>query len=167
MQESTTMTRYHLAQINIGTLRAPVGSPLIAEFVASLDAINALAESQPGFVWRLTGEGNDATDIRISDNPLMAINMSVWTDAESLAAFVYRTAHRDVMRRRAEWFEKMELYMALWWVPAGHRPTPSEGLARLECLRERGPSPDAFTFRDPFPLPGIEDRPAPILDRCA
>jgi hypothetical protein len=164
---TTTVTQHHLAQINIGTLRAPVGSPLVAEFVANLDAVNALAEAQPGFVWRLTGEGNDATDIRIADNPLLAINMSVWTDAEALAAFVYRTAHRDVMRRRGNWFEKMELYMALWWVPAGHRPTPAEGLARLERLRERGPSPEAFTFRDLFPAPGVDVRPPPILDRCA
>lgn len=161
------MRDYHLAQINIGTLRAPVDSPLIAEFVANLDAVNALAETQPGFVWRLTGEGNDATDIRVFDNPLMAINMSTWTDMESLAAFVYRTAHRDVMRRRAEWFEKMELYMALWWVPAGHRPTPQEGVARLERLRERGPSREAFTFRQPFPPPGEAEAPPPILDRCA
>ncbi len=161
------MTRHHLAQINIGVLRAPADSPLLVDFVANLDAINALAESQPGFVWRLTGEGNDATDIRISDNPLMAINMSVWTDPEALAAFVYRTAHRDIMRRRAAWFEKMELYMALWWVWEGHRPSPEEGLARLELLRERGPCPEAFTFRDLFPPPGLDERPSPILDRCA
>ncbi len=161
------MTRHHLAQINIGVLRAPADSPLLVDFVANLDAINALAESQPGFVWRLTGEGNDATDIRISDNPLMAINMSVWTDPEALAAFVYRTAHRDIMRRRAAWFEKMELYMALWWVSEGHRPSPEEGLARLELLRERGSCPEAFTFRDLFPPPGLDERPSPILDRCA
>ena len=161
------MTAYHLAEINIGTLRAPVDSPLIAEFVANLDRINALAESQPGFVWRLTGEGNDATDIQPFDNPLMAINMSVWTDNEALAAFVYRTAHRDVMRRRAEWFEKMELYTCLWWVPVGHEPTPEEGIARLEILRRNGPCPDAFTFRQPFPAPGAAEPPAPILDECA
>jgi hypothetical protein len=161
------LTRHHLAQINIGVLRAPADSPLLVDFVANLDAINALAESQPGFVWRLTGEGNDATDIRISDNPLMAINMSVWTDPEALAAFVYRTAHRDIMRRRAAWFEKMELYMALWWVSEGHRPSPEEGLARLELLRERGSCPEAFTFRDLFPPPGLDERPSPILDRCA
>jgi len=161
------MTAYHLAEINIGTLRAPVDSPQIAEFVANLDRINALAESMPGFVWRLTGEGNDATDIQPFENPLMAINMSVWTDAEALAGFVYRSAHRDIMRRRAEWFEKMELYTCLWWVPVGHQPTPEEGIARLEILRHNGPTAEAFTFRQPFPAPDAAAPPAPILDECA
>lgn len=161
------MSGYHLAEVNIGTLRDAVDSPMIAEFVANLARINALAEDQPGFVWRLTGEGDDATDIQPFENPLMAINLSVWTDPDSLAAFVYRTAHRDVMRRRAEWFEKMELYMCLWWVPVGHQPTPQEAIERLEILRQRGPSPEAFTFRQPFPAPDALEPPEPILDECA
>jgi hypothetical protein len=161
------MSGYHLAEVNIGTLRDAVDSPMIADFVANLARINALAEDQPGFVWRLTGEGDDATDIQPFENPLMAINLSVWTDPDSLAAFVYRTAHRDVMRRRAEWFEKMELYMCLWWVPVGHEPTPQEAIERLEILRQRGPSPQAFTFRQPFPAPDAAEPPAPILDECA
>ena len=161
------MSGYHLAEVNIGTLRDAVDSPMIAEFVANLARINALAEDQPGFVWRLTGEGDDATDIQPFENPLMAINLSVWTDPDALAAFVYRTAHRDIMRRRAEWFEKMELFMCLWWVPIGHQPTPQEAIQRLEILRQRGPSPDAFTFRQPFPAPDVLEPPAPILDECA
>jgi hypothetical protein len=161
------MTAYHLAQVNIGTLKAPVDSPMIAEFVANLARINALAESMPGFVWRLTGDGDDATDIQPYENPLIAMNMSVWTDPESLAAFAYRSAHRDIMRRRAEWFEKMELYMCLWWVPVGHEPTPQEAVERLEILRRRGPSPEAFTFKHPFPAPDTGQAPEPILDECA
>jgi hypothetical protein len=161
------MSNFQLAQINIGTFRAPVSSPLIAEFVANLDQINALAEASPGFVWRLTGEGNDATDIQAFDNPLIGINISVWTDTESLAAFVYRSAHRDIMRRRQEWFEKMELYTCLWWVPTGHHPTPAEGIERLEHLRRHGPTQTAFTFREPFAQPGSEQAINPILDECA
>jgi hypothetical protein len=161
------MSQYHLAQLNIGRLKGPVGSPVIAEFVANLDRINALAEAQPGFVWRLTGEGNDAMDVHAFDDPLMAINLSVWTDAEALAAFVYRSDHRDVMRRRGEWFEKMELYMCLWWVPAGHRPTPADAVARLDRLRRHGPSAEAFTFRDIFPAPDAAEPQPPILDECA
>jgi len=161
------MTAYHLAQVNIGILRAPVDDPMIADFVANLDRINALADSMPGFVWRLKGEGNNATDIQPFENPLGAINMSVWTDADALAAFVYRSEHRDIMRRRAEWFEKMELFMCLWWVPVGHEPTPQEAIARLEILRQKGPSPEAFTFREPFPAPDAIEQPTPILDECA
>ena len=157
------MNGWRLAQINIDTFKAPVDSPLIAD----LDRINALADGQPGFVWRLTGEGNNATDIQPFENPLMAVNMSVWESPDALAAFVYRTAHRDVMRRRSEWFEKMELFMGLWWVPVGHQPTVEEGIAALETLRRLGPSPAAFTFRQPFPAPDATERPAPILDECA
>ena len=161
------MSGFHLAQINIGRLRAPVDSPLIAEFVANLDRINALAEAQPGFVWRLTGAGNDATDIAPFEDPRMAINMSVWTDPQALAAFVYRSDHREVMRRRAEWFEKLELFMGLWWVPIGCQPTPQKGIERLELLRRCGPTPLAFTFRQPFPAPDLSQAPDAIHDECA
>jgi hypothetical protein len=162
------MSRHHLAQINIGRLRAPVDDPMIADFKASLDRINAIADAAPGFVWRLTGEGNDATDIRPSaDDALLAVNMSVWESVAALGAFVYRSDHLPVMRRRAEWFEKMELFMCLWWVPAGHIPTVAEGLARLESLRRLGPTAEAFTFKDPFPAPDAAEPPLPVLDECA
>ncbi|MES1197460.1 MAG: DUF3291 domain-containing protein [Pseudomonadota bacterium] len=111
---------YHLAQINIARFIKPVDDPANAEFLANFDRINALAESQPGFVWRLIGDGNDALSIHAFDDPLIAINMSVWADMEALAAFVYRTEHRDIMRRGHEWFEPMAVYMALWWIPIGH-----------------------------------------------
>ncbi len=161
------MSAYQLAEINIGRLVAPYDSPPLAEFVASLAEINALADAQPGFVWRLTGENDDATDIQAFDDPLVAMNMSVWASLEALAAFVYRTDHRVFMRRRREWFEApSEAYMALWWVPAGHRPTPAEGRERLEALRRDGPTPFAFSFRQPFPAPDATPV-EPILDECA
>jgi hypothetical protein len=161
------MTGFHLAQINVGRLRAPVDDPMIADFKNNLDRINALADSLPGFVWRLKGEGDNATDIQPKpDDPLFAINMSVWTDLDALAGFVYRGAHVEIMRRRREWFEAMEFYMTLWWVPAGHTPTIEEGLAKLARLERDGPTPDAFTFKTPFPAP--DGRPAtPVLDECA
>ena len=162
------MSGYHLAQINIGRLRAPVGDPTIADFAADLDRINAIADTSPGFVWRLVGEGNNATDIQpVADDPLMAMNMSVWESVAALGAFVYRSDHQPIMRRRAEWFEKIELYMALWWVPVGHTPTIAEGWAKIEHLRRFGPTAEAFTFRDPFPAPDAAAAPPPVLDECA
>ncbi|WP_309092975.1 DUF3291 domain-containing protein [Phenylobacterium sp.] len=161
------MTVYHLAQINVGRFLAPVDDPRIADFVANLDRINALADGTPGFVWRLVGEGNNATDIQPRpDDPLFAINMSVWTSLDALAGFVYRSAHRDIMRRRRDWFEAMETYMALWWVPAGHIPTIDEALQRLAVLERLGPTAEAFTFRHPFPAPDATPV-APVLDKCA
>src|SRR5262245_34804462 len=117
--------KWHLAQVNIGRFVKPVEDPANRDFVDALDAVNALAEASPGFVWRLTGDGNNATDIKpFPDDPNMAINMSVWESVDALAAFVYRNMdHRGVMRRRREWFEEMKIYMALWWVPAGTLPT--------------------------------------------
>ena len=162
------MTAYHLAEINIGRLRASVDDPMIADFVANLARINALAEASPGFVWRLTGEGNDATDIQPDPtDPLMAINMSVWESLQVLGAFVYRSDHQPVMRRRAEWFEKIELYLALWWVPAGHRPTVAEGWGKIQTLRRLGPTAEAFTFKTIFPPPDADIAPPPVLDECA
>jgi hypothetical protein len=158
---------HHLAQINIAKFRLPMNDPVNAEFIGALDRVNAIAEAQPGFVWRLKGEGNDALDIKAFDDPDIALNMSVWTDLEALAAFVYRNEeHLAIMRRRREWFDRIEVYMALWWVPAGHVPTPAEGMARLEHLAVNGPTSTAFSFRQPFPAPGA-DALAPILDQCA
>ena len=162
------MSSFHLAQINIGRLRAPVGDPMIADFAANLDRINGLADVSAGFVWRLTGDGGDATDIRPDANdPLMAVNMSVWESPQALGAFVYRSDHLPIMRRRAEWFEKLELFMALWWVPVGHRPTVEEGMSKIETLRRLGPTEQAFTFREIFPAPDADEAPPPVLDECA
>jgi heme-degrading monooxygenase HmoA len=160
--------KYHLAQVNIGRFIRPVEDPANADFVDALDQVNALAEASPGFVWRLTGDGNNATDIKpFPDDPNMAINMSVWESVDALAAFVYRTMdHRGVMRRRREWFEEMKVYMALWWVPAGTLPTIEDAKAKLALLERLGPTQEAFTFRQPFAAPSGDDV-APVLDECA
>jgi hypothetical protein len=158
---------YHLAQINIARFRLPIEHPANAEFIANLDRVNALAEAQPGFIWRLTGDGNNALDVRAFDDPNIAVNMSVWSSMEALADFVYRNAgHREIMRRRREWFDKMEVSLALWWIAAGTLPTVPEGKARLETLARLGPSPDAFLFSRPFP-PADTATISPILDECA
>jgi len=158
---------YQLAQLNVGRLVARIDDPRVKGFVENLDRINALAETQSGFVWRLVGEADNATDLRPFPDPDMAVNLSVWTGFEPLAAFVYRTAHRDIMRRRREWFFPMETYMALWWVRLGHRPTPAEAWERLQYLARHGPSEQAFTFRHPFPAPDALAAESAILDRCA
>lgn len=146
------MTRYELAQLNVARLRAPLDSPMLADFVGALGRINALADGAPGFVWRLQDDAGDATSFRPAGEDVL-VNMSVWKDAESLNAFVYRSDHAGVMRRRREWFERMDLYLVLWWVPQGHRPTVEEALERLEHLRAHGPTPQAFSMGKLFPAP--------------
>ena len=83
----------------------------------------------------------------------MIVNMSVWESADALWDFVYDGDHLAYMRRRREWFERIEAHMVLWWVPAGHTPSVDEALDRLEHLRANGPSGRAFTFKQRFPAP--------------
>lgn len=144
---------YELAQLNIAQMKAPLESALMADFVANLDRINALAEQSPGFRWRLVGDGANATDLR-PFGAEMLVNLSVWRDVEALRAFVFGQGHAEIMQRRKEWFERMsEAYVVLWWVPAGQRPTLEDCKARLAQLRAHGPTPEAFTFRTAFPSP--------------
>jgi hypothetical protein len=148
------MPACQLAQLNIGIIRAPIDSAPMADFANNLDRVNALADSAPGFVWRLQTEEGNATAIRPCENENLLLNMSVWRDVDSLRRFVYSTLHADFMRRRHEWFERMgEAFLVLWWVPHGHQPSIDEAMFRLETLRANGPTADAFTFRRVFPPP--------------
>jgi hypothetical protein len=118
-----TTNGWHVAQVNVGRLLAPIDSPQLAAFVAMLDPINALADGSPGFVWRLQTEDGDATAIRAFDDERILVNMSVWKSIDALGRFVYASRHLEVMRRRRAWFEKMaESFLALWWIPAGTSP---------------------------------------------
>ena len=163
------MSSYELAQLNIGIIKGPMDSPVMAEFAANLERINALAERSPGFVWRLQTEDGDATAIRPFEDENMLVNMSVWRDVESLNKYVYSSGHVDVMRRRKQWFERMsEAYLVLWWVPRGHRPSVTEAIAKLEVLRTQGPTAQAFTFRHAFPRPDAVQSEPPVSfgDEC-
>ena len=157
------MSAYQLAQLNIGIIRGPMDSPVMAEFAGALARINALADAAPGFVWRLQTEDGDATAIRPFPQENMLLNMSVWQDLESLQRYVYHSEHVELMRRRRNWFERMsEAYLVLWWVPRGHIPTIPEAVARLERLRARGASPEAFTFREAFAPPDAPAQGSPL-----
>lgn len=150
------MPKFHIAQINLGRLLAPLDDPIIADFVARLDEINALAERSPGFVWRLQTEEGNATDLRPYDDERILVNMSVWESIEQLKDYVYCSAHTEVMKRRREWFEKFDgVFLALWWVEAGHIPTVEEAKQRLDHLYQRGESEFAFSFKINFPPPTL------------
>lgn len=162
------MPTYHLAQLNIARLLAPLDSPQLAGFVSRLDDVNALADQAPGFVWRFQTEDGDATAARPYDDDRILVNFSVWESPEALRDFVYRTVHVEVMKDRREWFERMtEAFQVLWWIPAGHRPTTTEAIERLARLREHGPHAAAFTFKALFPRPDQDAvNPALLADEC-
>jgi hypothetical protein len=150
------MTGFHLAQVNVGRVVGPLDSPELAEFMARLPEINALADESPGFVWRLVDDGGaDSTSIRPDDHDdMLLINCSVWESVEALRQYIYHSDHLRFLARRREWFQRLsEPHLALWWVPAGHIPTAAEAMDRLARLRAEGPGPEAFTFRTPFPAP--------------
>jgi heme-degrading monooxygenase HmoA len=152
---------YVLAQVNIARMLAPMDSPLLADFAAALDHVNAAADAAPGFIWRLQTEDGNATSIRAFEwdqagSAGVLVNMSVWESVEALAAYVYSDTHREVLRRRRSWFERMaEAHMALWWIPRGHLPTTREAEERVLRVRESGPTPYAFTLREHFPPPDV------------
>lgn len=141
----------HLAQLNIGRLRAPLDHPMINDFRNNLDRINALAEVSPGFVWRLQDDGGNATGIHVFEDEVQIINLTVWESVDALADFTYRTDHVEFLRRRREFFEApTQPILCLWWIREGTVPTVEDALDRLEHLQAHGPTPVAFTFRYRF-----------------
>jgi hypothetical protein len=147
---------HHLAQINIGRLVAPLDDPRLAGFTNRLDEINALAESTPGFVWRLKSDSGNATDIPYNDDPALIVNMSVWESLEALRDYTYLSKHVEVFRERAQYFQKMTLpHYCLWWVPVGHIPSVQEGRERMEHYQTHGATPFSFWFSQRFPAPEL------------
>lgn len=153
------MHGYDIAQLNVGRAVAPLDDAVMADFMHWLDEINALAERSAGFVWRLQGDSGNNTDLKVSDDPLFIVNLSVWSSIDALYAFTYRSDHRTVFKRRHEWFERLgRPTTVLWWQTAGTVPTVQEALERLDHLTAHGATPTAFTFKERFAPPGVGDR---------
>ena len=157
---------YHLAQVNIARMLAPIDSPIMAGFVSQLPIVNALADRSPGFVWRLQTPEGDATAVQAYDDPLIIVNLSVWESVEVLRDFAYKSGHTGPLRDRLKWFEKpKEAHLALWWVPAGHIPTVEEARDRLAFRRANGDTPVAFSFAKQYPAheePAGDPVPTPV-----
>lgn len=144
----------HLAHANIARMRAHLDDPVMAGFAERLAPLNALADSSPGFVWRLQDDEGDATAIRVFEDEQILFNLSVWQSIQALEAYTYRSAHVEALRARGEWFEPMSKPgLVLWWLAAGELPTVEDARARFEMLWDRGPTPEAFTFRNQFEVP--------------
>lgn len=147
------MSNYQLAQINIAHAIDNLDSNKLAGFVSRLDEINLLAESSPGYVWRVV-PGEDPGYKPGYTDPRMIVNLSVWESIESLKAFVYQSTHLELIQQKSDWFDAMNMaHLALWWVPAGTQPTEQDGIERLNYLRENGPSEYAFSIAQPHPMP--------------
>lgn len=149
-----------LAQVNIARMKGTIDSPVMADFVANLDRINALAENSPGFVWRLKDEDNNATSMKIYDDDYIIVNMSVWTDVDALFRYVYHSDHVEIFKRKKEWFHKMEdMHMAMWYIEDHVYPSVLDARERLNYIRKHGETPYAFTFKNRFsPSAPLGDR---------
>jgi len=135
----------HIAQLNVGRAVDVLDGPRMAGFIGALDRVNAIAERSPGFVWRLQSDAGNATDIKLTDDPLFIINLSVWETQADLERFVWQTVHKRFYDQKAKWFEPhADAHFVMWWVAAGHRPSAQEALVKLDALRADGPSPDIF-----------------------
>jgi hypothetical protein len=145
------MTTHLLAQVNIARMIGAEDNDVMAPFMAALDSVNALAESSPGYIWRLKTDQGNATAIRAYDDDRILFNLSVWQDVDTLRNFVYKTMHADFLKRRKEWFSAMkDMHYALWWIPADHVPSVVEARERLEHLHTHGPTKQVFTFAKVF-----------------
>ena len=142
---------YHLAELNVGRLLAPVDDPRVAEFMNALDRINGLGKRMPGFVWMMEGSGEPGTgntEAKIDGDAQYVSNLTVWENVETLEAFVWNTVHRQFYERRAEWFEVLgKMHFVMWWVPKGQNPTLAEALQRLEHLKSNGDTDHAFGWK--------------------
>jgi len=147
------MSAYQLAQLNIALPKAPLDSPIMADFVANIGRINTLAEQSPGFIWRLKEDDGPAANAHPFGATAL-VNVSVWQDIAALHDFAFRSGHVEFLKRRREWFERaVDAYAVLWWVPRGHQPTATEAAERLASLKALGATAYAFTFRDAFSPP--------------
>jgi pimeloyl-ACP methyl ester carboxylesterase len=137
---------YHLVHANVARLRAPLDDPLLADFVARVDEIDALAQACPGYVSQPTPANEGA----VYAEPLL-LNLSIWESVETLERFTYGGEHGLMLERRAEWFHQdAGPNYVLFWFPAGQIPTEREVEVRLEHLAASGATPYAFTFDQRF-----------------
>ncbi|MEL6193904.1 MAG: DUF3291 domain-containing protein [Bacteroidota bacterium] len=143
------VAQFHLAQINISRLLAPLDDPMIKEFNDFIDPVNKLGEDSPGFVWRLKDEsGASSSHVETPFDDDIIVNFTVWENLESLYAFSFTTVHAYFLKNRNKWFGKYEgNRLAMWWIPAGHIPSLEEGVEKLRKLDAEGPSPEVFTFK--------------------
>jgi hypothetical protein len=143
---------HHVAQINIARARFPLDDPRMADFTDNLARINGLGAETPGFVWQLINEDGNSTSFSVFGDAANIVNYTVWKTIDALYDFAYKSEHVEYFRRRREWLEPIPGIpaLALWWIPAGHIPTLEEAETRLLHLRDHGPTPLAFSFKQRY-----------------
>jgi hypothetical protein len=150
------MDGLHLTQFDLVRLRCPGDDPRLAEFAATVERMQALAESSEGFVWQLTDPPLSPAAAELYADPKTFVTLYVWRDLEALRRFAWHTDHLDYFQRRKQRFDDIaEERQVMWWVREGHRPGLTEALARLRLLETKGASRHAFDWHS-LPEPDVE-----------
>lgn len=140
----------HIATLKIAKKLAPKGDPIMQGFFDEIDGINRLADESDGFVWRYN-EDIDPLDFTLFGGADFVVNFSVWESIDDLKDFTYKSAHGAVYRRKKEWFEKLTVpSMVLWRIAEGHIPTQKEASEKLLAIKQFGPKPEHFDFKNLF-----------------
>lgn len=144
------MINFQLAQVNIAKRLSSMDDPIMADFVNNLDKINKIADLHEGFIWRLKNEDVELGAKIFQDDSLI-INMSVWKGLKYLYDFTYNSTHKEIFKRKKDWFSKMKMiHMAFWYVTEGYEPTFYDAKNRIDYLNKYGETPYAFTFKSKF-----------------
>ena len=166
-----------LALYTFGVLNARTGSESLVDFVAMAPLVFAEAEATEGFLGHagdarpdLAGKSKFGEDFgpwgiavapRLYDHfskpgeETMITTLSLWRDIEAARVFAYGELHRSALRRRGDWFHKLECPgYVLWWAIDGKVPTWGEGASKLEALADDGPTSAAFNFSKCFDSAG-------------
>jgi len=158
-----------LSQLNIADALYDTDDPRMEGFTGRIERINILAERAPGFIWRLTddGESDGALSLRLEgQGGYTLVNMSVWANINSLYNFVYKTAHAKVMQGKDDWFRPISMaHMVMWYVSDRHRPDLDEAKHKLDLIRDQGATFDAFDFQNPYSRTGTRLTPESAVRR--
>lgn len=135
----------YLAELNVARARYDMSDRAMSGFVQRLDTVNTLAEASKGFIWRYKEEGDGPETVSLDGDPRLIVNLSVWETAKDLEHFVWNTVHRQVYRKRTQWFSNLgRPHFVMWHVKPDAMPSVAEAAARLEHLTKYGPSAEAF-----------------------
>lgn len=144
---------HHLARLELIRARGALNPQLTSAATDFLTAPTQLARRSPGFIWSLSFSDGLAAGRRLFDDHTVVL-LSLWGSFQELWYFADASRTLAAARARREWSERgQEANVALWWEPAGRRPSPIEAARRLSLLRRLGPTPEAFTFKNPYPAP--------------
>ena len=134
------MSRYNIAQVNIGRILAELDDPVMAGFVNRLDEINVPHDASPGFVWRLIVEDGNATYLRPFGDPRMLLNMSgLWRRrSNSVTSFIRRCISNCSASSGMRGLKSLPMSIRHYGgCRVGHIPSVDEAKRRLEHQRRR------------------------------